>query len=331
MKKFSVLVVLILAVFSAESKIVKFSVDMTGQTVSPLGVHITGDFQEVAGFPGGNWQSNTSPMTNEAGTDIYSIVVDIPAHTKYEFKFVNGDQFYEVEFVPYQSRVIFEFNDSRWAWIDSLNADTTVIGPLLFGGNAPQGKFLLRFNVDPSSETAIDPFGIHVSGNFQGWNQADNRMFSFDGTIYEEIMWLDPGTYEFKYFNGILSTQFEIVPAACAQSGNRFITLSADTILDVVCFSNCGPCVASVEEQFMDYQTTIFPNPVSNQNEIEVNSKTPIESIIVLDPSGRMIRYIEYDNELQLKVDCLGMEAGMFFLIVQYSDNRFETKKLLVY
>ena len=104
---------LILASFNSFAKKVKFAVDMDTNTVSPNGIHVTGDFQALAGFPGGDWTSNETVCTQEGTSTIYSVIVDIPAFAKYEYKFVNGDQFYEVEFVPVESRVGYDFDDNR--------------------------------------------------------------------------------------------------------------------------------------------------------------------------------------------------------------------------
>ena len=113
------------------AKRVKFAVDMTGQTISPNGVHISGDFQTEAGFPT-DWDSESTVMNKETGSDIYSVTVNIPAFRKYEYKYVNGDKFYEVEFVPEKSRVGYDFSDSRWIYIDSLSDDVTLLPKLLF-------------------------------------------------------------------------------------------------------------------------------------------------------------------------------------------------------
>ena len=91
-------------------------------------------------FRKGDWASNTTTLTQEGSTEIYSIVVDIPAFAKYEYKFLNGDQFYEAEFVPI-IRVGYNFNDNRWIYVDSLANDTTFVGAILFAGNAPAEIF----------------------------------------------------------------------------------------------------------------------------------------------------------------------------------------------
>ena len=88
MKKIFLIISLVSVISFAHAKKVKFAVNMTGQTISTYGVHVAGDFQTIAGFTGGDWASNTTLMTQEADTNIYSIVVDIPAFSKYEYKFL---------------------------------------------------------------------------------------------------------------------------------------------------------------------------------------------------------------------------------------------------
>src|SRR5437868_4873019 len=97
MNKFLVLVAALFLSTTVFAKKVKFAVDMTGDTINVTGMHIGGDFQTAAGFAGGDWMPNTTPLTQEGVTDIWSIVVDIPAFQKYEYKILNGDQWYDAE------------------------------------------------------------------------------------------------------------------------------------------------------------------------------------------------------------------------------------------
>src|SRR5690242_14171373 len=93
---------------SVSAKKMKFAVDMTGIVIYVTCMHIGGDFQTLAGFAGGDWQPNTTSIPQEGATAVYSIVVDIPAFRKYEYKFINGDQWYDAEFVPAESRVGYD-------------------------------------------------------------------------------------------------------------------------------------------------------------------------------------------------------------------------------
>ena len=138
------------------SKKVMFQVDMTGVPVNVTGMHITGDFQVAAGFGGNNFDCNVMGMTkNSNDTNLYQLLVDIPAFQKYEFMYVNGDQCYEVEFVPVESRANYNFSDYRWIYIDSLANDTTYLHPVRFAQNAPQGLTLVRFKINMQNEASI--------------------------------------------------------------------------------------------------------------------------------------------------------------------------------
>lgn len=316
----------------SEAKKVKFSVDMTGYTISPMGIHVTGSFQEVAGFPGGDWQPDTSPLTNETGTEIYSIVVDIPAFALYEYKFINGDQWYETEFVPVESRVGYEFNDNRWVWIDSLFNDTTMVGPIVFSGNAPQGKVLLRLLVDLAGEGMIDQNGIHVAGSFQGWNADENYMYNFDGTIFEKILWLDPGVYEYKFFNGNSSGYSEVVPGACQQNGNREISIYTDSVADIVCFSGCGPCVAGIADMSATKPvSTVHPNPSCNDEGFMITSNNTFSKVIITDISGRIIQTSEYTQTISCMNHTDPLPKGLYFIFIYYENNRINSHKLIIH
>src|SRR5207248_6349550 len=110
MKKFLLFALTLFSLSTALAKKVKFAVNMTGQTINTLGVHVWGDFQVAAGYTS-DWAPNLTLLTQEAAdTNIYSMIVDIPAFAKYEYTFLNGDQGYDAEFVPQESRVGYNFN-----------------------------------------------------------------------------------------------------------------------------------------------------------------------------------------------------------------------------
>src|SRR6185503_10791552 len=98
MKKALLISAVLFISVGAFAKKVKFSVDMDTITINVNGVHVTGDFQDEAGFAS-DWDPGTTAMLQDVSDpSIYSIVLDIPAFQKYEFKFVNGIFGYETEF-----------------------------------------------------------------------------------------------------------------------------------------------------------------------------------------------------------------------------------------
>lgn len=315
------------------AKKVKFAVDMTGQTILSTGIHIAGDFQTLAGFPGGDWMSNTTPLTQESGdTNIYSIVVDIPAFAKYEYKFINGDQFYETEFVPEESRVGYNFNDNRWIYIDSLANDTTYVGAILFSQNAPKGYNLLRFKVNMMNET-VNSNGVHVATSFQGWNTTNSFLYSFGNDVYEVISYIDTSETgcQYKFINGNSTIEYETVPSACENNGARESSFSTHTVLAQVCFSECADCIstAGLEEKEDAEKISIFPNPTNDVAVLYFNNETA-KTITITNTLGEKIRsYTCLQDNLKIEKETL--PQGLYIIsIEEQTTHQLSTLKLII-
>ena len=331
MIKYIVSALAILFINTAEAKKVKFSVDMTNQIISPNGIHVSGDFQTLAGFPGGDFNSATTVLGQEGSTNIYSILVDIPAFAKYEFKYVNGDQFYEAEFLPLiECCVNYNFNDNRWLYIDSLSNDTTDVGAVLFGANAPAGLILVRFVVDMQNET-VSPNGIHVAGNFQGWNPATTTMYSFGNNLYDVIIYVSTGTYEYKFYNGNTIGSEEIIPVICSVNSNRELSVTADTVLSSVCFGSCTACsVSGVSEIETKSGLRLMPNPSTSFTVLEINDNSTLHTVSITDITGRKVRnYFHYQSNTLL-IEKGNLENGIYFVNAETDSRNVGSVKWIV-
>jgi hypothetical protein len=300
-----------------EAKIVKFSVNMKGQTISPAGIHISGDFQTLAGFPGGDWNSATAKLTPRADfPNIYEITVNIPAFRKYEYKFVNGELFYEVEFVPEESRVGYDFVDNRWIYIDSLNNDTTFIGPLMFGGNAPEGKKMIRFVVGMNGQTIANS-GVHVAGSFNGNSFTASRMYSFTGTAYEYMAYVDSlSLVTYKYANGNDAINAEVIVGNCAEDGYRSTTVSTDLVLDSLCFATCELCkTTGLTQSDISKMLKVYPNPSKDVINLELQYSTPLDYTLH-SMSGVEVSAGKLQPNVTQQVSCENLAAGVYLLKV---------------
>lgn len=291
MKKFWLLFAVLMIFGKADAKKVKFAVDMTGQTVSAAGLHIVGDFQATAGL-GANWDPATASLIKEGNSNIYSIIVSIPAFKVYQYRFVNGDQTYDAEFVPEESRVGYigsDLVDNRWLYVDSLANDTSYAGAILYGANAPSGKILVRYRVNTNRMGVVPSQGFHVSVSYQSYDATKNRLYAFSNGIFEIINYVSSGTYGYVYINGNTSSLAETVPAGCAVSGNRSIAVSKDTVLTLVCFGECADCQ---DVGIADYQKPtalkVFPNPLSDYVTIEDPGYTKY-AISVVNTQGQLV------------------------------------------
>lgn len=324
---------LMLIVVSASAKKVKFAVNMMNEVVNTTGVHVMGDFQAVAGFPNGDWQPNTTAMFQESGdTNIYSVVVDIPAFRKYEYRFLNGDQSYNSEFIPEESRVGYDFVDNRWLYIDSLANDTTFIGAIVFSGNAPAGLNLMRFKVNmaPVSDL-LDPTGTHLIGDFQNWNLTTHYMYSFVQDIHEIIAYAPLGTYAYQFVNGESDLGIETVPDLCGVNTHRELILLSDSVLDAVCFEGCNStdCVVGVSEMRTS-AISCFPNPMNESALINLYQLGCV-NIFITDMQGALVKqYLNYSNPA-LTLSKSDLSNGMYLIqVVSQNGKSLATEKLIV-
>ena len=331
MKKIIIAIFAISLSTTLSAKKVKFAVDMTGIITSTLGVHVTGDFQVIAGYPL-DWDPTSITLTQEGTTNIYSTVVTIPAFQKYEFRFVNGDQTYESEFVPDESRVGYNFNDNRWLYVDSLTNDTTFIGAIQFGMNAPAGLSLVRYKVDIKNALPVSSNGVHVGYNDNGYSSTKIRMYSFGDSIYEIINYYANNTYTFRYFNGNISTTTETVSGTCAVSGNRGLTLVKDTALEMVCFSSCSACVplSVIELSNPISYFTLFPNPSKNNITFRSTNNELLETITINDVTGKQVKLISDVNQSIYYIVDLKLSSGIYTTTIANKNKEQQHIKLII-
>ncbi len=201
-------------------------VDMTGQTVSPNGVHVAGSFQ--------GWTPNTTPLTNQ-GNGIWSVTIPSVTAGAYEYKFINGNTWTEAESVPgtcatFTNRTI------------SIAANTTA-PTVCFAQCAacPTQTYSVTLQVDMSTQT-VSPNGVHVAGNFQGWSPNTTPLTNQGNGIWSVTVPNVAGNIEYKFLNGNAWGSDEGVPGACASGGNRSANITAATTIPTVCFGQCAAC-----------------------------------------------------------------------------------------
>lgn len=332
MKKLIASIFILILSTSLQAKKVKFAVDMGTYTISPNGIHIIGDFQVMAGFGTIDWDPSTTPLTQEGNSTIYSVVVNLPAFNKYEFKFVNGIQTYETEFVPDESRV-GGFNDNRWLYVDSLANDTTYAGAVIFGANAPAGKTLVRYKVDMSNAGNLSNSGVHVGTSYQSsaFDPTKIRLYSFGNNVYEIINYTTNNTYGFIYYNGNNAVNTETVPSSCSSSGKRSINVVKDTVLPAICFSSCTVCVGVGFKENTKPETVLklFPNPATDVLTVQSNISGKY-SVIVFNVLGKQVlHYSDLETEKNT-LNIQNLSSGIYIVQIFGSKNQSTTQKLVV-
>jgi hypothetical protein len=210
---------------------VTFRVDMSEETVSPLGVHIAGDFQ--------GWDPGATELT-EIGNAVYAITLTFPPGEYHEYKFINGNAWGMDELVL--GPCVAPPDNNRFLTVPD---EDVVLEAVCFGSCVicNPGTVEITFQVDMSNED-VSPLGVHVAGDFQGWDPAGTPMQEIGDDVYAVTLELGIGNYhEFKFINGNAWGMDETVPQPCASGLNRYILVpEVPTTLDAVCFGSCDPC-----------------------------------------------------------------------------------------
>lgn len=235
-----------------------FKVDMSLSTPSPLGVHVAGDFQ--------GWDPSATQLFDLDGDNIYEITLEGEFSGDYEYKFINGNDWGDDE--QFSGECI-NSNQNR---VFSVTSSTTLVGPFCYEECGPCIMPVdVKFMVDMSNED-VSSNGVHIAGDFQGWDPSSSQMTDEDGDgIYETSFELNIGTYQYKFVNGNdwsgTNNDNESVPVDCNFQGNREVVLSSDSTIQF-CYNQCV-------ETCLDYP-----------NAAEITFAVDMNNVVSIEPSG---------------------------------------------
>ena len=251
---------------------ITFQVDMSNEVVAAEGVHLAGNFQ--------GWDPAATVLTDDDMDGIHEVTIELPSDSTYEFKFINGASWDFAEDVPPTCQVEVAGNDNRFIHVAADDAELTY--HVCYESCAACGMTTVRMRVDMSVEAAVSPNGVHVAGNFQGWDPAGSAMSDADGdgvweywaSFYPDS--LDEGMLTFKFINGNSWTNpnENLAGEDCADDfGNRVLELTDLNMVMVgnvetnaaPCYNACGTCLSPTQVTFrvdMTTQETVSINGV---------------------------------------------------------------------
>ena len=98
--------------------------------------------------------------------------------------------------------------------------------------------------------------GVHVAGEFQGWDPAATPASNAAYGVYSVTVSLPNGVHEYKFINGNEWGQDEVISGDCAASGttNRFVTVAGGAVVTgTPCFGSCDDCAGCTDPMFAEY------------------------------------------------------------------------------
>lgn len=173
----------------------------------------------------------------------------------------------------------------------------TFFWALFFLGSLSAQTVPVTFQVDMNNQTVDPALGVHVAGNFQGWQAGATPMSDDDmDGVYEVTYDVSDSLslIEYKFVNGNEWGMDESAPEACSWNGggNRYFELSGATTLDAPCFGQCAACGITTVMFKVDMSQLEAINPVGvhmNGNFNENGAWSATDFLAMDDSDGDLI------------------------------------------
>jgi hypothetical protein len=256
-----------------------------------------------------------------------------------EYRFVNGNSSLQAENVPSACAV----NGNRYFTVPSHDTTLTAV---CFDSCVACGAVLnysdVTFRVDLMAET-ISPDGVHIAGTFQGWDPASTAMVNGGSDTYTfTVSLLSNTSVEYRFVNGKTTAEYEIVPFQCSSNGNRTLLVpETDTVLTLVCFSECDTCLSSGFQTMNSSDFTLYqnyPNPCTDYTKIGYSTlKAGTVKLSLMGSMGQNMDVIHegvcMPGEHEVLLDTRGLPAGIYIYQMIFSDglqSKQVNKKMLI-
>ncbi len=289
---------------------VTFQVDMNQVTQSFTTPEVNGLWN--------NWCGNCNPMTDANNDGIWTVKLPLAVGTTQEYKFSADNWAIQEQNNP--AAPCTNGNTTYTNRVFTIPAQDTVLGVVCWSQcTACDVDVTLKVNMAwEKANNAISANGVHVAGDFQGWNPATTPMTDANNDgIYEVTINVPANSsIQYKFINGNAWGADESVPSACVVTGtwNRGATFAyEDSTLNPVCFGKCTDCMASIDEALQN--VSLFPNPNRGQFQlVRMDASTNVE-VSILDLQGKVLTVAKWNEGAEsLSVDLSNFANGVYMV-----------------
>ncbi len=315
---------------------VTFSVDMGATPINGTGLHVVGTIN--------GWNTSANELTQVGTSTIYSGVVSIGDAMNptgkgwHQYKFLNADNWGGVAESP--SSPCAPFGNNRLLYINDSGADVALTTPD-FGGCSPTGSTTVTFSVDMASETT-SANGIHMVGDFNGWNTSNFELTDVTDTTYSSDINLPTASaYElnlvYKYLNGNAwgTPEENLAPLndTCGSitGNNRNISGLFDGVTTNDVFNACN-AVLSTDNLFLSNALIVF---YSKERGLVVQSNQVLNAgtlnIEIYDLSGKRLKsssFMATNSEETILLNSI--DKGLYIVNISDEFNHLMVKKIIV-
>jgi plastocyanin len=267
---------------------ITFSLDMSQVIgLEADNVFVTGSFTDPA------WQGGGVLMDDSDGDLVFTSTVTVSGAASFEYKFFNGNPFpggvstevggetgdfetggcgianpfggfnrthTRTGSAEILATVCWESCADCQPAVDGLGCTDENAGNFDAAATTNDGSCLynVRIRVDMSN-ASVSAAGLHVAGDFQGWEPATTAMALIGLNLYELNLQITNGDYAFRYINGDSFDDGESNLSTCGVDDgfggfNRHLTVADDHLqLELVCFDQCALCAGCTDPFSLEF------------------------------------------------------------------------------
>jgi hypothetical protein len=290
---------------------VTFNVNMNKYSGSFTTAYVSGTFN--------NWSGNSNPMSDADGDGIWTASFPLNAGL-IEYKFSLDNWATSEQLAPGTVCTMTTGGFTNRKYTVTYAYDTLDV---VCYAKCEDCTNSITLSVDMSRAGGVSTDGVHVAGNFQGWNPSATMMTLDTGMVYKVTVEAPlNSTMNFKYINGNTWGGAESLNAgtgACAVndgSGNynrELVLTNNDTVVPVICFSRCVVCGLSLDEAMGT--VNVFPNPTAGIFTIERGVAYGDVAVQVVNIQGQALINSTWNNgENSLRLDGSALPNGVYFV-----------------
>jgi len=254
----------------------------------------------------------------------------------YEYKFANDSWAGQETLLPGSSCTVTTGNFTN----RTITVSQDAVLPVVCWGSCSacginNGPFNVTFKVDmnQSGQTFTTP---EINGTFNSWCGGCAPMSDSNGdNIWEITIPLQPDTFEYKFAYDSWAGQEALTEgSSCTITTNSFtnrtIIVSADTVLEEVCWASCTPCSTGIESSDKSNKgITAFPNPANDRLFFNGSSAVGTTSVRVFNCIGSLVASKQFQSLSNASIEIADLKNGVYFIEIE-NNNSTSTQKVVV-
>ena len=273
---------------------------------------------------------------------IESVAIDTDNNRRITIKLVDYLFYQDVINVSYTGSIVKSIYNTSLDTFNELVVDNNLITRLQIPGKIQAEDFTNQFGLE-TEDTSDSGAGLNI-GYTDKDDYAEYLVYVSDDGNYNlnvrtAAQW-DTGKIEFQLTNGAASQSISVIDLPVTGGWQSWQTTTTETVLNAGVYSlkmkvlESGFNINWFEFNFVSSlglenpkknRVTLYPNPISEEFQINLNNQQKVRSLKIIDVNGRVVKKLDpnlSDHIYQLS----NLKSGIYFLLLETDKERFQKK-----